>query len=84
VRGELTADFNQAHGQLAEWQAWIARPENQLLFRKTYLDWIWDFSGRPLIPHYILVYGRRAEFENDHTGTSSIVEMLSGAKARSL
>jgi hypothetical protein len=54
--------------QLAEWRAWFTRPENQLLFRGMYLDWIWDFSQRPLVPHYILIYGRRSEFDRDPVG----------------
>ncbi|WP_404316511.1 Shedu anti-phage system protein SduA domain-containing protein [Prescottella equi] len=69
VGQELTSEFHQAHGQLASWQSWFLNPENQLTFRRTYLEWmIWDLSRRPIVPHYILIYGRRSELDDDWAG----------------
>lgn len=60
--GRPTADFRDAHDQLNDWRAWFARDENRSLFRGTYLleD---SHSNRPLEPQFVLVYGRKTEFE---------------------
>lgn len=68
TRGVLSAEFHQAHGQLSDWRGWFRKPENEIAFRETYLDWIDDFTRRPIVPHYILIYGRRSEFEGDRNG----------------
>lgn len=67
-RGDLTAQFHQAHQQLGDWRAWFLEAENQLLFRRTYVDWLGDFRSRPLLPRYVLVFGRDTEFDADSTG----------------
>ncbi|NCD21226.1 MAG: DUF4263 domain-containing protein, partial [Actinobacteria bacterium] len=51
-RGDLTAQFHQAHQQLGDWRTWFLEAENQLLFRRTYVDWLGDFRNRPLLPRY--------------------------------
>ena len=67
-RGDLTAQFHQAHQQLGDWRTWFLEAENQLLFRRTYVDWLGDFRNRPLLPRYVLIYGRDTEFDADDTG----------------
>lgn len=66
--GLLTAQFHRAHQQLGDWMAWFLEPENQLTFRRTYVDWMGSFTARPIVPRYVLIYGRDAEFADDHSG----------------
>jgi Domain of unknown function (DUF4263) len=64
ARRSPTATFSQARHQLTQWKAWFTRPENVQKF-------ISDYSvtkapaGEAFEPRFILIYGRRAEFEND-------------------
>lgn len=60
-----TAEFTQAANQLIQWKTWFNHPANVILFQKEYgiPDQITRF--RKISPHYILIYGRRTEFEND-------------------
>lgn len=67
-RGDLTAQFHQAHQQLGDWRTWFLEAENQLLFRRTYVDWLGTYRSRPLLPRYVLIYGRDTEFDVDDTG----------------
>ncbi len=65
--GTPAAEFTQAQHQLAEWRAWMSEPANQAVFRDFYRlsDEYWrrlDF--RPL---YILILGRRREFDGRDT-----------------
>ncbi|MFD6358208.1 Shedu anti-phage system protein SduA domain-containing protein [Nocardia tengchongensis] len=57
-----TAEFTQARNQLNDWRSWFSQPENQILFRKTYLfeD---KYEDRALEPQFVLIYGRQSEFE---------------------
>ena len=32
------------------------------------MDWLGDFRNRPLLPRYVLIYGRDTEFDADGTG----------------
>jgi len=66
--GALTAQFHRAHQQLGDWQAWFLEPENQLVFRRTYIDWLGTPNVGPVVPRYVLVYGRDAEFAHDPGG----------------
>lgn len=61
-KGVPRAEWIEAHNQLTEWRAWIARPENQLVFRANYLSA--EDKGRAIRPHFVLVVGRRSEFES--------------------
>jgi len=56
----ITAQLTEAHGQLTQWQAWFAHPENiqQFFF---YYDLPQDLRRLTLRPHYVLIYGRRDE-----------------------
>lgn len=49
--GTPTADLTQALDQLVDWKTWFSEPENQSIFRRTYL---WgDYSYRSLKPQYV-------------------------------
>lgn len=63
--GKPNDKFIQAHDQLTEWRTWFANAKHQLLFYDLYQiseSFRWGKSMRPI---YVLVYGRRTEFENE-------------------
>ncbi|WP_443478054.1 Shedu immune nuclease family protein [Novosphingobium aerophilum] len=60
--GTPTAEFTQAKNQISEWKVWFSKPENQIAFLKNYSI---PFNRLKLEPHYVLIYGRREEYEND-------------------
>jgi len=62
---EVTADFSQAHQQLATWKAWFNYPEHVNLFYRLYQIPSDYRDHLALRPHCILVYGRRKE-ANSH------------------
>lgn len=73
-KGNLTAHFNHAHKQLAEWKNWFTVAENQVFFRDLYLRWPSDMSQLPFNPHYILIYGRRnKDWTDDQVRTRSTI-----------
>jgi hypothetical protein len=58
------AAFTQARHQLAQWRAWFSQPENVQKFISEYA--ISKTRGaEALEPRFIIVFGRRAEFESD-------------------
>lgn len=62
--GSPTAHFTQARAQLSEWKIWFNKPENQQAFMRAYGI---PFNHLKLEPQYVLIFGRRAEFEHsDH------------------
>jgi len=56
-------DLTQAMNQLAEWQAWFNRPENILVFYEQFQIPDYLRRQRHFRPEYVLIYGRRNEFE---------------------
>lgn len=58
--GVQTADLTQALDQLAEWKSWFDDHANVSAFRKIYNI---GFDDRPMRPSYVLIFGRRSEFE---------------------
>lgn len=63
--GKRSAKLAQAQDQLAEWQATLDNPNN-----RQQLGELYDFPRRwththTLAPRYMLIYGRRAEFEDE-------------------
>lgn len=60
--GVSSADFTQAHNQLAEWKAWFSSPTNQAQFKEAYCQPI-GTPWKTLVPQYVLIYGRRTEFD---------------------
>jgi hypothetical protein len=59
--GRPTAKLTQALDQLTDWKVWFSEPENQSIFRKTYLRG--EYEDRHLLPQYVLIFGRVSEFE---------------------
>jgi hypothetical protein len=62
--GDRTADLTHAEGQLADWKRTLDDPASRQLFADLY-----DFPGRwarefNLEPRFVLIYGRRSEFED--------------------
>jgi Domain of unknown function (DUF4263) len=60
--GRPTADFRDAHDQLNEWRSWFARDANRAAFRERFL-FTSPYSRGPLEPQFVLIYGRRQEFD---------------------
>lgn len=58
--GLPTAQFSQARNQLAQWKAWFANPVHQLAFLEAYGI---DLPYLEFEPHFLLIYGRRDEYE---------------------
>jgi hypothetical protein len=61
--GRPTAEFRDAHDQLNDWRAWFSIDENKALFRREFMLEGDRYENRPLEPHFVLIYGRAAEFE---------------------
>jgi hypothetical protein len=61
-RAEIHSDFVHAHGQLAEWRAWFDRGHNRTAFLD-YYEIPPMMARRRLSPRYVLVHGRRSNFE---------------------
>ena len=59
--GRPTAQVTQALDQLIDWKVWFSEPENQSIFRKTYLRS--QYEDRQLLPQYVLIFGRASEFD---------------------
>lgn len=62
IEGRPTATFSQAHDQLNDWRTWFSRSGNDKIFREQYLL-LDDDPHKPLVPQYVLIYGRAAEFQ---------------------
>ena len=60
--GQPTADFTQAENQLDQWRVWFSNPINQLQFKELYLK-DFPFQDDIIVPHYVLIYGRRKDVE---------------------
>jgi hypothetical protein len=61
--GKQSDDFTQAHNQLAEWRQWFSRPNNVNLFLEYFQIPTSLTKGRAIRPLFLLIYGRRSEFE---------------------
>jgi hypothetical protein len=59
-----TAELTQAIDQITEWKIWFDSPENQLIFGKRYAP---QFPSRPIVPQFVLVFGRNSEFTEGHS-----------------
>lgn len=70
--GTTTAEFNQALGQIHEWQYLLNQPTNrQLLYE--YFNVPLEIREKTFMPQYLLVYGRRNEYQGN--------KMLTGIRA---
>ena len=61
-RAEIHSEFTHAYGQLAEWRAWFGRGHNRTAFLE-YYDIPPMLARLQLAPRYVLVHGRRENFE---------------------
>jgi len=61
--GRPSASFTQARDQLNDWRSWFDQDGNKALFRDRFLFLPDPFNNRPLRPQFLLIYGRRSEFE---------------------
>jgi hypothetical protein len=62
--GRPTSEFTEAQTQLAQWKAWFSEPENQMTFYKNF-ETPQYLRDRKLKISYVLIYGRRSEYENN-------------------
>jgi hypothetical protein len=62
--GSPTSHFSQARNQLEEWQTILKRPENILSFYRDF-SIPQDLIDLTFKPRFVLIYGRREEFEHD-------------------
>ena len=70
--GTTTADFNQALNQLREWQ-YILNQTNNIQVLYDYFNLPIDIRKKTFNPQFLLIYGRRFEYEND--------DLLTGIRA---
>ncbi|HWB02200.1 MAG TPA: Shedu anti-phage system protein SduA domain-containing protein [Verrucomicrobiales bacterium] len=63
-KGDPTAEFTQAVNQLRIWRTWMEDSDNQNVFRSYYGLRGGNWRGMAFKPRYVLIYGRRAEFES--------------------
>jgi hypothetical protein len=61
-RGVPTQQFTQAVSQLREWRAWFNKRNNQAVFMQQF-DIPEDFDRGRFRPQFVLIFGRRAEFD---------------------
>jgi hypothetical protein len=54
--------LTEAMNQLAEWQAWLNRPENVMVFYEQFQIPDYLRRQRHFRPEFVLIYGRRSEF----------------------
>lgn len=62
--GVPTAEFSQARHQIAQWRIWLDEPANVAKLISEYGIGESYTHFRNMVPHFILIYGRRAEFEH--------------------
>ena len=73
-KGDPTSEFSHARNQLNHWRSWFNNPTNVHQFMDLYgISTLWNTASMRL--RMILVYGRRAEFE-DKPGLRSIRDGL--------
>lgn len=73
--GTPTAEFTKARNQLTEWKAILKQPQNIIKFYDDY-DIPLDLRKLDFKPTFILVYGRRSEFEGDTVLTQNRASIL--------
>lgn len=74
--GRPSADFTQAIDQIIEWKSILNQPENQLAFFKKY-NLPLELTNKIFKPQFILIYGRRAEYEGNENLTRKRSELQS-------
>lgn len=62
--GIPTSEFTSARNQITEWKSILQVPENKLIFYNAFsIPQYW--RKLKFEPHYVLIYGRRSEYENN-------------------
>lgn len=74
--GKTSADFTQAMDQIFEWKAILNKPENQLAFFQKF-NLPKYLTNKEFKPQFILIYGRREEYEGNEFLTSKRYELQS-------
>lgn len=69
LNGRPSSELTAALDQFADWKVWFSEPENQSIFRKTYVSS--EFDHRTLEPQFVLIYGRASEFDPAHSRHSN-------------
>lgn len=62
--GQPRAELTQARNQLVTWKQWLNKPANRMVFLDLY-GIAREFKHFDIRPQFVLVYGRRAEFEEN-------------------
>jgi hypothetical protein len=73
-RAEIHSDLTHAQGQLAEWRAWFNRGRNRTAFLDDY-DIPRELRKRKLSPRFVLIHGRRADYENSESRLQKRAEL---------
>ena len=71
---EIHSDFTHAQGQLAEWRAWFNQGHNRTAFLDDY-EIPRDLRRRRLSPRFVLIYGRRANYEGSNRRQAKRAEL---------
>lgn len=64
LQGNASADFTQAIGQIKEWRGLLKNPINVQVFYE-YFDIPLHLRKKVFNPQFLLIYGRREEYENN-------------------
>lgn len=64
ISRNTSSDFSQAMDQIREWKALLNKPHNRTTFYESY-NLPKTVIDKSFSPQYILIYGRRNEYEND-------------------
>jgi len=73
-RAEIHSDLTHAQGQLAEWRAWFNRGRNRTAFLD-YYDIPRELRKRKLSPRFVLIHGRRADYESSESRLQKRAEL---------
>jgi len=73
-RAEIHSDFTHAYGQLAEWRAWFGHGHNRTAFLE-YYDLPPMLARRQLAPRYVLIHGRRDNYDHSQRRRSKRAEL---------
>lgn len=73
-QGVASADFTQALGQIKQWRSILNNPINVQLFYD-YFDIPLYMRKKQFKPQYLLIYGRRGEYENNERLTAMRSEL---------
>ncbi len=73
--GTPSADFTKAKNQLTEWKAILKQPQNILKFYDEYNIPL-DLRKLDFRPTFVLIYGRRSEYEGDDILTNKRANLM--------